>query len=89
MACATAGVIVGVVTLTGLGLKMGGGLIAIAGGLLLPTLFLTMITSLLLGMGAPTTANYVITSTVAAPALIKLGIPLIITEKKIDSMVSI
>ena len=77
VACATAGVIVGVVTLTGLGLKMGDGLIAIAGGLLLPTLFFTMITSLLLGMGAPTTANYVITSTVAAPALIKLGVPLV------------
>jgi TRAP-type uncharacterized transport system fused permease subunit len=56
---------------------MGDGLIAIAGGLLLPTLFFTMITSLLLGMGAPTTANYVITSTVAAPALIKLGVPLV------------
>jgi TRAP-type uncharacterized transport system fused permease subunit len=56
---------------------MGDGLIAIAGGLLLPTLFFTMITSLLLGMGAPTTANYVITSTVAAPALIKLGTPLV------------
>jgi TRAP transporter 4TM/12TM fusion protein len=77
VACATAGIIVGVVTLTGLGLKMGDGLIAIAGGMLLPTLFFTMITSLLLGMGAPTTANYVITSTVAAPALIKLGTPLI------------
>jgi TRAP transporter 4TM/12TM fusion protein len=77
VACATAGIIVGVVTLTGLGLKMGDGLIAIAGGLLLPTLFFTMITSLLLGMGAPTTANYVITSTVAAPALIKLGVPLV------------
>jgi TRAP transporter 4TM/12TM fusion protein len=77
VACATAGVIVGVVTLTGLGLKMGDGLIAIAGGMLLPTLFFTMITSLLLGMGAPTTANYVITSTVAAPALIKLGTPLV------------
>jgi TRAP transporter 4TM/12TM fusion protein len=75
VACATAGIIVGVVTLTGLGLKMGDGLIAIAGGLLLPTLFFTMITSLVLGMGAPTTANYVITSTVAAPALVKLGTP--------------
>jgi TRAP transporter 4TM/12TM fusion protein len=76
LACATAGIIVGVVTLTGLGLKMGDGLLALAGGLILPTLFFTMITSLILGMGAPTTANYVITSTVAAPALIKLGTPL-------------
>lgn len=77
VACATAGIIVGVVTLTGLGLKMGDGLLALAGGLLFPTLIFTMITSLILGMGAPTTANYVITSTVAAPALIKLGIPVL------------
>ncbi len=76
LACATAGIIVGVVTLTGLGLKMGDGLLALAGGLMLPTLIFTMVTSLILGMGAPTTANYVITSTVAAPALIKLGTPL-------------
>jgi TRAP transporter 4TM/12TM fusion protein len=76
LACATAGIIVGVVTLTGLGLKMGDGLLALAGGQILPTLIFTMITSLILGMGAPTTANYVITSTVAAPALLKLGTPL-------------
>ena len=76
-ACATAGIIVGVVTLTGLGLKMGDGLIALAGGTLILTLIFTMVTSLILGMGAPTTANYVITSTIAAPALIKLGIPVL------------
>jgi TRAP transporter 4TM/12TM fusion protein len=76
-ACATAGVIVGVVTLTGLGLKMGDGLIALAGGTLILTLVFTMVTSLILGMGAPTTANYVITSTIAAPALIKLGVPIL------------
>lgn len=76
-ACATAGIIVGVVTLTGLGLKMGDGLISLAGGMLILTLVFTMITSLILGMGAPTTANYVITSTIAAPALIKLGVPML------------
>ncbi len=75
LACATAGIIVGVVTLTGLGIKMGDGLLSLAGGLLIPTLIFTMITSLVLGMGAPTTANYVITSTCAAPALLKLGVP--------------
>ena len=74
IACACAGIIVGTVTLTGLGLKMGNGLVALAGGRLLPTLFLTMISSLILGMGAPTTANYIITSTIAAPALLKLGV---------------
>ncbi len=74
IACACAGIIVGTVTLTGLGLKMGNGLVDLAGGQLLPTLFLTMISSLILGMGAPTTANYIITSTIAAPALLKLGV---------------
>ncbi|HOE57887.1 MAG TPA: TRAP transporter fused permease subunit, partial [Bacillota bacterium] len=74
IACACAGIIVGTVTLTGLGLKMGNGLVALAGGKLLPTLVLTMISSLILGMGAPTTANYIITSTIAAPALLKLGV---------------
>ena len=74
IACATAGIIIGVVTLTGLGLKMANGLVEIAGGNLLFTLFFTMITSLILGMGAPTTANYIITSTIAAPALILLKV---------------
>lgn len=77
IACAAAGMIVGTVTLTGLGLKLANGLIVLARGQLLPTLFFTMITSLILGMGAPTTANYVITSTIAAPALLKLGVPAI------------
>ncbi|MFB3819887.1 MAG: TRAP transporter permease, partial [Candidatus Methylomirabilales bacterium] len=75
IACATAGIIVGVVTLTGLGLKMANGLIELAGGNLFFTLFFTMIASLILGMGAPTTANYVITATIAAPALVLLGVP--------------
>jgi TRAP transporter 4TM/12TM fusion protein len=74
LACASAGIIIGVVTLTGLGLKLANGLVELAGGNLLFTLFFTMITSLILGMGAPTTANYIITSTIAAPALILLGV---------------
>lgn len=76
IACATAGIIIGVITKTGLGLKMASALIELAQGYLLPTLFFTMITSLILGMGVPTTANYVITSTIAAPAVIQLGVPL-------------
>lgn len=75
IACATAGIIIGVITKTGLGLKMASALIELAQGYLLPTLFFTMITSLILGMGVPTTANYVITSTIAAPALIHMGVP--------------
>ena len=76
IACASAGIIIGVVTKTGVGLKMAGALIDLAGGQLLPAMFFTMITSLILGMGVPTTANYVITSTIAAPALIQMGVPI-------------
>ncbi len=74
VACALAGVIVGVVTRTGLGLKLASALVDIANGKLLLTMFFTMITSLILGMGVPTTANYIITSTIAAPALLMLGV---------------
>jgi len=77
IACATAGVIIGVVTKTGLGLKLASALIHLAQGQLLPTLFFTMISSILLGMGVPTTANYVITSTIAAPAIMQLGVPIL------------
>lgn len=79
-ATACAGIIVGVVTKTGLGLKLGNGLVALAGTLagsveiqLLLTLFFTMITSIILGMGSPTTANYIITSTIALPAILALN----------------
>ncbi|MFA6366571.1 MAG: TRAP transporter large permease subunit, partial [Candidatus Hydrogenedentales bacterium] len=71
-ACACAGIIIGVVTKTGLGLKLGEILVAAAGGNLFLTLVFTMFTSLILGMGVPTTANYVITSTIAAPAIIMI-----------------
>ncbi len=76
-ACATAGIIIGVVTQTGLGLKMGSLLVSVANGNLLLTLFFTMVTSLILGIGVPTTANYVITATIAAPALLLLDVPII------------
>ncbi|MFO1445584.1 TRAP transporter permease [Bacillus sp. Bva_UNVM-123] len=74
-ATAAAGIIVGVVTKTGLGLKLANGLLDLADGALIPTLMLTMLAALVLGMGSPTTANYVITSTIAAPAIILLGVP--------------
>lgn len=73
-ACGVAGIIVGVVTLTGLGLKLGESLVSLTGGNLFLTLFFAMITSIVLGMGVPTTANYLITSTIAAPILVKLGV---------------
>ncbi|MGD6834264.1 TRAP transporter permease [Sutcliffiella halmapala] len=79
-ATACAGIIVGVVTKTGLGLKMGNTLVDLAGTLsstpniqLLLTLVFTMIASIILGMGSPTTANYIITSTIALPAILALN----------------
>ncbi len=77
IACACAGIIIGVVTLTGVGLKMAHGLIELAGGNLLLSLFFAMITSIVLGMGVPTTATYIITSTLAAPAITMLGVPIL------------
>ena len=70
IACGMAGIIIGVVTLTGLGLKLGAGLVVLAHGKLFITLLLTMISSIILGMGAPTTANYLITSTITAGAIV-------------------
>jgi len=74
VACAGAGIIAGTVTLTGIGLKLATGLVDLSGGSVILTLFFTMITSIILGMGVPTTANYIITSTIAAPALAALAI---------------
>jgi len=80
IACAMAGMIVGTVTLTGLGLKFATGLARIAGNNIYLLLFFTMLSSIVLGMGVPTTANYLITSTICAPAIISMvcsmqGIP--------------
>ena len=77
VACAAAGIIIGVVTKTGVGLKLASALLDLTSGLLLPSMFLTMITAIILGMGVPTTANYVITSTIAAPALLQMGVPIL------------
>lgn len=76
-ACSTAGIIVGMVTLTGLGQRIGGGMFQVVGGNVFLGLVCAMVTSLVLGMGVSTTSNYIITSTVAAPILIHLGIPLL------------
>lgn len=69
-AVATAGIIAGVVSITGLGSKFAAGIIALSNGHLILALFFTMIACIVLGMGLPTTANYVVTATIAAPALI-------------------
>ena len=67
--------IVGTVTLTGLGLKLATGLAQIAGNSIYLLLFFTMLSSIVLGMGVPTTANYCIMASTCAPILITLGIP--------------
>lgn len=75
-ACAAAGMIVGVVTLTGLGLRIAEVIVTLAQGKLLLTLFFTMIASIILGMGLPTTAKYIVLATMAVPALIRLDVNL-------------
>ncbi|MBM7097837.1 TRAP transporter permease [Bacillus sp. H-16] len=74
-ACASAGIIVGVVVFTGLGGKIAGALLTLAGDSLFLLLFFTMIACIILGMGLPTTANYVVTASMAAPALIAFDVP--------------
>lgn len=77
IACAACGIVIGVVTLTGIGLKLSDLILQLSGGRLFPTLLLTMVASLILGMGLPTTAKYIVLSAIAAPALVKLGVPLV------------
>ncbi|MDY0309466.1 MAG: TRAP transporter permease [Castellaniella sp.] len=79
-ACALVGVIIGIINLTGVAAEFGGQVIAIGESNLFLALFLTMITCLVLGMGIPTIPNYIITSSLAAPILLKLGVPLIISH---------
>ena len=76
-ACAAAGVVVGVASLTGIGLRMSELIVTISGGNLLAALMLTAIGSIILGMGLPTTAAYVVLAALGAPALVQLGVPLL------------
>ena len=73
--CASAGIIVGVVTLTGLGLKFSSIVIEYAGGSLLLTAIFTALVVWVIGLAVPVTASYIICAVIAAPALIKLGVP--------------
>ena len=73
--CACAGIIVGVVSLTGLGLKLSTIIIAYAGGNLLLTAVYTAILLWIIGLAVPITATYIIAAVIAAPALTKLGVP--------------
>lgn len=75
-ACATAGIIIGIVGATGLGVKFSQSLIDLAGGFLPLALILMMIACIILGMGLPTTAAYIITAVLGAQALVEMGISL-------------
>lgn len=76
-ACACAGIIIGVVTLSGVGLKIANGIVVLSGGSFFFTLFLTMIASIILGMGLPTTAKYIVLASMAAPAIMKFDVPIL------------
>ena len=76
-ACATAGIIIGIITLTGLGLRMQSILLTLSGGELWAALVFTALGSIILGLGVPTTANYIIMATLMAPALVQLEVPLL------------
>ena len=77
VACAAAGIIVGVVNLTGTGLRFSSLIVSLSQGIPLLALGLVAVTSLLLGMGLPVTASYIVLVILAGPALMDLGIPLL------------
>jgi len=72
--CACAGIVVGMVSLTGIGVIFGDMMIQLAHSMLFPSLVFTAVTCIILGMGLPTTAAYVIAASILAPSLIKLGL---------------
>ena len=77
LACAAAGCIIGIITLTGVGLKFSTLVVLLSGGQLPLALMLTMLTCLILGMGLPTAAAYILVATLVAPALVDLGVGLL------------
>ena len=79
-ACAQVGIIIGVLTLTGAATNFVGFIVSIGESSIFASLLLTMAACLVLGMGIPTIPNYIITSSIAAPALLQLGVPLIVSH---------
>jgi TRAP transporter 4TM/12TM fusion protein len=77
IACAAAGIISGNLAVSGLGIKISSLIISTSGGVAIIALVLTMLTAIILGMGLPTTAAYLILATVVAPSLAELGVPLL------------
>jgi TRAP transporter 4TM/12TM fusion protein len=80
LACAIVGVIIGVLSLTGAATNFAGFVMKVGETSLFLSLLLTMLVCLVLGMGIPTIPNYIITSSIAAPALLKLGVPLLVSH---------
>jgi TRAP transporter 4TM/12TM fusion protein len=80
IACALVGVIIGTMTLTGAANTFGQFIVGVGKSSLFLSLVLTMITCIILGMGIPTIPNYIITSSIAGPALLELGVPLIVSH---------
>ncbi|MEZ5726553.1 MAG: TRAP transporter permease [Burkholderiaceae bacterium] len=80
IACGIVGIIIGTMTLTGAANTFGQAIVAIGRDSLFVSLLLTMVTCLILGMGIPTIPNYIITSSIAGPALLGLGVPLIVSH---------
>ncbi|MBP8450463.1 TRAP transporter permease [Pseudomonas aeruginosa] len=80
IACTLVGVIIGVISLTGIATTFASYVLDLGRENLLLSLVLTMVTCLVLGMGIPTIPNYIITSSIAAPALLELGVPLIVSH---------
>ncbi len=76
-ACGVAGIIAGVIGVTGLAFMLFNGIIALAGDQVIIALFLTMLCCIVLGMGVPTTANYCIMAATCAPILVQMGVPMV------------
>ncbi len=77
MACACAGIVIGMISLTGFGLVFSMNIFKLSFGVLFVALVLSMVASIVLGMGLPTTACYIVTSLTLAPALINMGVPIL------------
>lgn len=80
VACALVGILIGITTLTGLASDLTRIILQVAGDNLLLALIMTMIASLILGTGLPTIPNYIITSAMAAPVLLDMGVPIIVSH---------
>ncbi len=76
-ACGVAGIVAGVIGVTGLAYMLFNGIVALAGNQVIIALFLTMLCCIVLGMGVPTTANYCIMAATCAPILVQMGVPMI------------